>query len=117
MITNFKLFENKLEPSVGDYVFLHISDNRLTDDNLYDFLDNNIGQITSMREYKSYVLNKDDICVKYFNVPDFLKNSLKNRATKNGTTYYGYFSVTDIVVFAKTIDELKIKLNAKKYNI
>lgn len=122
MITKFKYFlkedlKEKLEAKVGDYVIIHIDLTRTNNKDLIHFINNNIGQITSIRKYRDYVLNKGDICVKYFNVPEHLEKSFRSKKTKNGTTYYGYFSITDIVVFDKDKEYLDIKLDVKNFNL
>lgn len=50
---------NRYEPLKGDFVIMQYSG----PDDLKYFLNDNIGQITSIRSH-------DDICVKYNNVPD-----------------------------------------------
>lgn len=82
----------------------------LLDSNLQNYLSNNIGQITSIRSY-------DDICVKYYNIPDNLKSWFRTY-TRNGITiYYSHDKIDDIVMSSKNKKDIELKLAVQKYNL
>ena len=85
---------------IGDYVIIKTSIKYLNDFN--KFLKNHIGQITEV---------SNDIYVKFlFNENDSVK-------TKHLYNYVVPFKTTDIKFSSDNLEDLKIKLNAEKYNL
>jgi len=98
---------NPLTPHTGDFVIVRTN---LMDDELKKYFYNNIGQITSIRTH-------DDICIKYDNVPDNIKNWFRTY-TRNGVViYYTHDTIDNIVVFSRNKKDIELKLNIMKYNI
>lgn len=98
MITNFKIFENKEnKPKFGDYVKINpIQFGK----NMYDFFNDNFGQVIKVTADPDYPYS-----VKFnVNFPSADYNNLT-------------FSDSEIEEYASTVDDLKIKLQAKKYNL
>ena len=102
-----EILNNLDEPEVGDYVIL--TDNELigsstSQKKLYiDFIENHVGQIISINN------QFDWFTVEYNNIPFQLQVFFnKNKAT---------FTKKNIVCIGKTIDEVKLKYAAKKYNL
>lgn len=107
MITVFKIFENIETIEIGDYVYINpnYGQNTILSDsnrglNTIKFIINNIGKIIFINKY---------IKVKFYNIPyEYIRYFLKNSRL---------FSKKDIFVFAKTKEELELKLQSKNYNI
>ena len=95
---------NDYKPHKGDFV-IH-SPNLIYG----NFLENNIGQITSIRSH-------DDICVKYNNIPDNIKPFFRTYNRNGAIIYYIHTKIDSIVVFSKNIDEIELKLKLIKYNL
>ena len=102
-----KKFENlKDEPEVGDYTIC-ISPNFVVNEKLIDFIESNIGRITKMYDVSS--LKSKKYYILYDNVPI----SLEYYFDKNTRI----FNEDEIIEFAKTKEDLEIKLQANKYNL
>jgi len=118
MITKFKLFENKQEPQIGDYVIcdievaIDIKDiNYVMEQKYKNFLRNNIGK---------YVKNVPDARFSYCIAYDYIPNEFKFFIRK----YDDFPNVqiigverSEILVFSKNKEDLEVKLNANKYNL
>lgn len=107
---HIKLFEENYDkPKVGDYVLM-----KTKVDELKNFIDNTIGILYSIehedeKELTSYT-------VKYENIPTqvswrFFSNN------ENGEINCKNFRAPLLVEFAPTIEELKVKLTANKFNL
>jgi len=120
MITKFKIFED-LQPKIeaGNYVLMNSVSMY---DSVRKFINNNIGQIIE--------LGPDSIRVKYDNMPKNIMN-IHLRAIGQPTwnrepngdfssvriSTIKIFDIDQVVEFAKTKEELELKLAAKKYNL
>ena len=115
--------ENSQEtPEVGDYVLVKIdvSNSSLSYKNeLMDYINNTIGQICKIRNQLG------DIVIVYDNIPNEIKSWFKysyeyNYNSENFVGYGSYTRAIDknkIVAFGKTIEEVELKISAKKYNL
>ena len=98
-----KKFENKEEPKIGDYVLMYSTS---SDDKIAHFIKNNFGKIVNFDYDKN---KKVGVAVLYDNIPEFLK--------KLGMERTRTFGIEQIVAFAESEDELKLKISANKYNL
>ena len=91
--------------NVGGYVSLNLfsSDTRLN-----KFVNNNFGKIISIHS------NKYLIEVEYKRIPITIKSEFKMKSKSTGSKL---FSTIRIIEYFKDIDDLKLKLTAKKYNL
>lgn len=106
-----KTFESKDKPQIGDYVLCRYAGMKRTDNEEYfDFITNTIGQIVKIDD-------EDEVqplyYVHYENVPDKLKSHW------NG--YYVLdkepFRKKNITDWAKTKEDLELKIKSEIYNI
>jgi len=116
MITNFKIFENinESEVVVGDYILLDLSnyENPFLKD-MIKFVENNIGKIVTIQyntaPYENCIsITFDNITEdmeKFFNY-DKINNCFVRR-------FYEY----EIILSSNNIEDLKVYLNSKKYNL
>jgi len=114
MIINFKIYESgfRMLDNIhkGDYVIMNHKSvftagiSTYARKELDNFLKNNIGIVTNVNNVHN------NISVKYHDVPYTISAFFH----KSG---YEIFKPYDIVEYASTIDELKIKLQANKYNL
>jgi len=118
MITIFENFDikalNKI-PNIGDYVQVIPLNKQQRNNRSYTpvgeeylhFLSKNCGRVIG------YIFDAYDKCegvkLQYFNIPKELE-SLFNNGTKS-------CRFTQILAFAKTIEEVELKINANKYNL
>ena len=105
-----KYYENITdELEVGDYILLHL-DIRTSysgDDMIYkNFINTTIGKICRLHKYNG-------INILYEKVPDIIRSYFVN----NGDSYERNFNFNSIFEYGKTIEELKLKIEAKKFNI
>ena len=127
MITEFKIYEqssyslkrvfekikiNKEIPKVGDYILMQINTKDLLySDELNNFINNTYGVV-----YKIYDDNKN-IRVLYKNIPERCIPWFAAGHMGEETTKTRIFSIDNINEFAKTKEELDLKLSMKKFNI
>jgi hypothetical protein len=106
---HLKTYENIIkEPKIGDYVIMRSKYKSKPE--LTEFIENTIGEIFS----KYYSDSKmEDIRVIYDFVPDDIRKNFM--MIQGGFTMW--FKNYDIIEYAKTKKELKLKIAAKKYNI
>jgi hypothetical protein len=103
MITAFKIFEDLNKPEIGDFI---IADKLpiFQETKINNFLRDNIGNI--------YHIQNDIIAITYENIPEELIKyfgKINNIPTKSVHV--------DYTTYAKNLENLKIKIKAKKYNI
>lgn len=105
-----KTFENINQPDVGDYVICTDPGiEREQNEEFYDFIHNNIGQITKIE-------NEDNplYYIHYENIPDNLKFRMN-------TAHYVLdeepYRRKNITYWAKTKKDLELRLIANKYNL
>lgn len=118
MITKFKIFESELRPTLkdpqpGDYVICTIERNKIFNDEKLDiFLQNNIGKIRYFYQgnpYYYYVIDYNDVKV------DF--DITYSRLRKYGENYQYLCQIEQILDWSKDINDIHMKLDAKKYNL
>jgi len=98
---HLKLYNN--EPEVGDYVLMKST----STPELKKIIENTIGKITKI-DYNSS-RSRDDIWVEYNFSPDILLNyNIENKRL---------FSRFQILLFGKTVEELKRKIKYKNFNL
>jgi len=115
MITQFKIFENMIpEFSVGDYILTNYPSEILID--LRNFINNTIGIIDSflLDDYAKPSNQWYRIYVKYDNIPDDLKMFFIDKKNNCGIKSFKY---SDVVATGKTLEELEINKNLKKFNL
>jgi hypothetical protein len=119
MIKSFKIFEKlKDVPEIGDYAIMQI----LTGDfKLDNFVNNTIGQISDVQLSEpdpSMSVNLYNeiqrIGVIYNNVPVKIRWWFSKMSHNK---YKRLYTPNNLVEFAKTKEELELKLNANKYNL
>ena len=116
---HLKYFEDTTEdkptkPQIEDYVT--INPNSAKDPDIKEFLSNKIGQIINIENSET-----NDIPmykVYYKNIPDSMKNQDKRKGLYN-IFYNNCWSISqkDILQIAPTKKDLKIKLQANKFNL
>jgi len=103
------------KPKEGDYVLMRINllkTNTLTYQlQLEEYISNNFGQIDSINFWT------DEVTVKYFNIPEEIKNWFQPPSPACRRSRYRKFNIDRIVEFAPTEEDLKLKIAAKKYNL
>jgi len=116
-----KKFEDLQEvPKVGDYVLI-ITDS--SNEHFKEFINNTIGVLEHIIKHKPDIWgneSEDSVSIKYENVPPMIKDMfyLSPFITKDyGRQGFREFDIKKIVAFAKTKEELEIKLSANKYNL
>ena len=113
MITQFKIFENlKSELKVGDYVLMR---SNASAKELLEFINNNIGQVIKINNFEDLRIR-----VRYNNIPDNVIpwfGFAERQFPPSIRTAARIFDINQIVEFAKTKEELELKLAAKKYNL
>lgn len=121
-IKNFKIYEKIRVPEVGDFVLIHIKVEELPySDELNNFINNTYGIVYKIYDNKNIrVLYKNipERCIPWFAAgapgllpwyrPDYMGEE---------TTKTRIFSIDNINEFAKTKEELDLKLSMKKFNI
>jgi len=102
-----KEFEKKtnVEISRGDYVLMNYTPSHKTLIDLSNFINNTIGIVSKISD--------DFIYVKYDAVPITLQRFFDKTNEINCRMMY----IEDIVDFAKSKEELELKLQANKYNL
>jgi hypothetical protein len=109
MITNFKIFERRLEHTdlkVGDFVIMKTwSDSNIK---LKSFIDENIGKIVEF--------NNDMLFVKYDNIPKELYMYFSSENPKI-FDQIREFNIPQIVKISNNKEDLEMFLNTNKYNI
>lgn len=110
-IKNFKIYEKIRVPEVGDFVLIHIKVEELPySDELNNFINNTYGIV-----YKIY--DNKNIRVLYKNIPERCIPWFAADYMGEETTKTRIFSIDNINEFAKTKEELDLKLSMKKFNI
>jgi hypothetical protein len=110
MITRFKKFENVNVPKVGDYVIIDYRLPKWGNKTRLDFMDN-IGRVVDINKSELTFGNKGyPYVVKFDNIVfpelgDYEKEGIIG------------VSLSEILVFSSSVNELKIKLDSKKYNL
>lgn len=104
---HLKKFEQNInEPEIGDYVICRENITNLP--NLKNFLKNNIGQILDVN------INKTNFIVQYENIPSWLTELFNyGHSIPNCRSMQRH----EIVEFANSSEELKLKLMQLKYNL
>ena len=123
-LKTYKQNKNELrsEFQIGDYVLLKI---KYGPDNFREFINNNIGQVVDLStDFRSQVAPRKipvtyEIRVKYNNVPDIIKDKFYkyNNREQPGWALTRLFTIDEIDISAKTLEDIKIKIDAKKYNL
>lgn len=111
-LKQYEFFED--EPQIGDYVLCDIKLERHNErENIMNFVNNNIGQIINIQD--------TEIRVQYTNVPKEIKNWFRQDTISfNGKEYDKYSKLIHsdkIIAIGKTPEEVKIKIDANKYNL
>ena len=97
-------FENNIDlPEVGDYVLM----NSYSTNSVINFVTKNFGRLTAV-EFDTN-LKKYKCRVRYENIPDNI-----DLFFHDGTRI---FDIELLVEYGKTIEELKLKLQANKFNL
>jgi hypothetical protein len=117
---HLKYFEHidleESEITIGDYVSLKIRFRENTPySDTYIFMNNNIGRLLKIDDN-----NWDDFLIGYDNVPDNIKNNFheKDYTRKHKKIYYTKWINSDRVEeYAKSKEELQLKIDTKKYNL
>lgn len=106
------------EPQINDYVICHIS----TDDftglrKELDYINNTIGQIYKILEAETLnIPNRFRFYIKYnTEIPEDIKYWFGYN--KEEKRYFRSVIGENILYFAPTLEELKIKISATKYNL
>ena len=94
-----KMYENFNTPQIGDYVYVKFSE-KFSDAN-YKKLEDHVGEI---EEYDGTHYN-----IKF--------DRFEKLASSHKDFIHFWMSPNDIVVFAKTKEELELRKNASKYNL
>ena len=102
-IKKFEQINNK--PEIGDYVLCKAPNSALNP-YLIDYLNSNFGQIVDEFTTNTMGIN---YYVEYENIPE----ELKPKFLKSKRIY----REDSIIEYAKTKEELEVKLSAKKYNL
>lgn len=108
MITKFKIFETSKSLfgiSENDYIKIKRSDE--FSESYNDFLETHIGKITNI-SINNFDVNDSYIYVKF----EINKNSIYSY-----NDFIHSFKISAIEFYAKTKNELLLKINSKKYNI
>lgn len=116
---HLKSFENTIEPQpqIGDYVIC--KDSLQEDNDISDFIDNNIGK------FVKYTNKNDEVdpkiypyLIKYTIPKSLTKNLLSNEFShcKNIKNCRG-FAKSEIIHFSPSKEDLEIYINATKYNL
>lgn len=107
-----KFYENIIDDiKVGDYVLIKINISKYTQKQIdtEKFINSTIGKIYDIDNRHV----NTDIYVLYEDVPESIKSYFN---TKNDL-YTRSFDIRRIVEYGKTIEELKLKIQTKKFNI
>jgi len=99
-------------PKIGDYIIVKSNSPIVKINN---FIENNIGQIINISHFENP--NRYNVSIKYNNVPSNLLHFFNDTTFKNKNCFFRNFFSSDIVEYAKTLNLLKIKMDANKYNI
>jgi len=105
MITKFKIFENKIDPKIGDYVICEEISSSIE---LKKFIDNNIGYIIDQLSFNRFT-------VQYNNVPKNLFIFF-NEQMRSSSKCREMF-LTEIQYWSKNKEELENILLTRKFNI
>jgi len=113
MITKYKIFENKkIYPEIGDYVLMKSDMNEYEYGGVTNrqkeiftkFITNNFGIVKHMNR------KKNNINIKYYDIP----YTISRFFFENGSIF---FAINAIDEFDSDLENLKIKIGAKKYNL
>lgn len=108
-IKQYESIENN-KPKVGYYVLM-----KTTVEELKNFIDNSIGIIDSIN-----FDDEDDLAeytIRYENIPENLPRYFFNMNTEKTENNCRDFRKELMIEYAPTIEELKIKIQQRKYNL
>jgi hypothetical protein len=109
-----KTYEDiKDEPVVNDYVYCGIPgiDNKGNNKDIYDFITTHIGQLVKITDDERPIYY-----IHYENIPIKIRWNSEYRYA-NSILDEEPFRRHNITEWAKTLEELKMKLESKKYNL
>lgn len=110
---HLKTYENNKTLNIGDYVLCK-DDFNLT----AEFVENNIGQYIEFDNFPTY--GGCHYLIKYENIPDDILIYFAGggpSSDNHNTPGIRPMSFNEIIYHAKDIEELKIKITSKKYNL
>ena len=111
-----KTFEKLNEPQVGDYVVCDISDNEYVDEELVNFICNNIGVVEYVDDRLNNINNKFKI--RYKNVPERLEAFFGPDTRPNEwDNVFRYVSNHYIKFYSSNREDCEMYLDSKKYNL
>lgn len=122
MITNFKIFENT-NPEIGDYIIINnIRSNSTELKKLNNFLKNKIGKIIDINQSthkKIFTIDYGFDSAKKIPTLGLLHKFFYQMHVNDSDYNYCFKSnlIENEFIFAKTKNELIIKMKVKKYNI
>jgi len=109
-----KSFENTIEEQIGDYTIFNYPINYLLNSEWSFFLNNTIGQIKDI--YLSFNKSKE-ITIKY-NKEELPKSLYLYIDVRNDCQRtFNEDTIKNFLLFSPTLEELEIKIAAKKYNL
>ena len=118
MITNFKLFENNENKiDTGYYVLINYNPSyhdQTSKKKFDDYFSKNIGNVMIVMLDTSMRNNNYHYTVQFHNIPDEIMHIFQYDET-NG--YHINVWENNILYYGKTLNEIKMKLSAKKFNI
>ena len=115
MMKYIQKFENYTDtPEIGDYIIMKIY---AGNEKWRDYINNNIGQVVDIKNSYNYngTYSHKSVVIRYKNIPENLKHIMSYNS--NADEYTKKFMTHRIYAFAKTIEELKVRLTANKYNL
>lgn len=121
-VSTFKIFEAIYslppQPKVGDYVIVKVKDSSIFSDKVIHFLNNNISKIISLSTYSNsklvYSLSVEyDVTDEQILELGNFNDELEIKNNKIESTLF----MEEIFYWGDNIEELKLKLDASKYNL
>ena len=108
---HLKTFENIKKPQVGDYVLCYED---AKDHNLKEFINNNIGKISIIRDKGSYI--ECNYTIEYENIPSIISNRFTN-FKKGDKKNERNMREEEIIFFSKNKEDVELYMQANKYNL
>jgi hypothetical protein len=108
-----KLFEQKDELKIGDYVICAAMDEEDDESTLNDYLKYNIGRFIGIKPLKMKK-SRDAYIVKFDKVPSDIQAEFGSGTDNNDEIFFDRFEIID---FSKHKEDLEHFIQANKYNL